>query len=105
MEVIGYIASLFIAISLGLIGGGGSILTVPILVYLFDINPELATTYSLFIVGLTTAIGVIRHYKMGTIVLKSALYFALSSLVTLLSVRKIILLQIPEVLFFGTFYS
>jgi hypothetical protein len=105
MEVVGYIASLFIGILLGLIGGGGSILTVPILVYLFNINPKLATTYSLFIVGLTAAIGAIRHYKMGTVVLKSALYFALPSLVTLLLVRKIILLQILEVLFFGTFFT
>lgn len=96
MEIIGYIASLFIGLALGLIGGGGSILTVPILVYLFDVNPKLATTYSLFIVGLSAAFGAIRHYKMGNIVVKSALYFAIPSLITLLLVRKIVLLRIPE---------
>jgi len=53
MEYIGYLASILIGISLGLIGGGGSILTVPIVVYLFHVNPKLATTYSLFIVGFT----------------------------------------------------
>ena len=51
MEIIGYIASIFIGISLGLIGGGGSILTVPVLVYLFGIGAEMSTAYSLFIVG------------------------------------------------------
>lgn len=98
MEVLGYFASLFIGISLGLIGGGGSILTVPILVYFFNVNPKLATTYSLFIVGLTAAFGAIRHYKMGNIVVKSAVYFAIPSLVSLLLIRKIVLLKIPEVI-------
>jgi len=51
IEIIGYVASLIIGISLGLIGGGGSILTVPVLVYLFGVNPVLATAYSLFIVA------------------------------------------------------
>lgn len=98
MEVLGYFASLFIGISLGLIGGGGSILTVPILVYLFQINPKLSTSYSLFIVGLASAIGAFRHYKLGNIKMKSALYFAVPSLITLLLVRKIILLRIPEII-------
>jgi len=53
MEIIGYFASLLIGVSLGLIGGGGSILTVPVLVYLFGVNPILATAYSLFVVGVS----------------------------------------------------
>lgn len=105
MEVIGYIASLFIGISLGLIGGGGSILTVPILVYLFNVNPKLATTYSLFIVGLTAAFGAIRHYKMGNIKVKSAMYFAIPSLITLLLVRKVVLESIPEIIPIGETHS
>lgn len=105
MEIIGYFASLFIGISLGLIGGGGSILTVPILVYLFNVNPKLATTYSLFIVGLSAAFGAIRHYKMGNIKVKSAMYFAIPSLITILLVRKIILLRIPELIPIGSSYS
>ncbi|MCX6184744.1 MAG: TSUP family transporter, partial [Flavobacterium sp.] len=79
MEVFGYISALLIGITLGLIGGGGSILTVPILVYLFHIKPEQATGYSLFIVGFTSAIGAIRHYILGNIKLQSALYFAIPS--------------------------
>lgn len=99
MEYIGYFASILIGIALGLIGGGGSILTIPILVYLFNINPKLATTYSLFIVGFTAAIGAVRHYRMGNIMLKPALLFAVPSLATLIFVRKFILPLLPETIF------
>jgi uncharacterized membrane protein YfcA len=73
MEYIGYLASIIIGLSLGLIGGGGSILAVPILVYLFKINPEQATSYSLFIVGFTAMIGSFSHHKLGNLKIKSAL--------------------------------
>ena len=78
MEIAGYIASLVIGISLGLIGGGGSILTVPVLVYLFGIEPVLATAYSLFIVGLSSLVGAIPKHKQGFINLKTAIIFGLS---------------------------
>ena len=80
MEYIGYFASIIIGLSLGLIGGGGSILTIPILVYLFKIDPELATSYSLFIVGLSALFGCYSHYKMGNLKIKAALYFAIPTL-------------------------
>lgn len=99
MEYFGYLAAVFIGIALGLIGGGGSILTIPILVYLFKIDAALATSYSLFIVGITATIGSMAHYKMGNLRIKSALYFAFPSLISLLFVRKIILPIIPELLF------
>ena len=99
MEIIGYIAAVAIGITLGLIGGGGSILTVPIMVYLFRINPELATSYSLFIVGITAAIGSYKQYLFQNLKLKEALYFAIPSLFSLLFIRKIILPNIPQTLF------
>ena len=99
MEIIGYIAAVAIGITLGLIGSGGSILTVPIMVYLFRINPELATSYSLFIVGITAAIGSYKQYLFQNLKLKEALYFAMPSLLSLLLVRKIILPAIPPSLF------
>ena len=73
MEIAGYIAAVFIGISLGLIGGGGSILTVPVLVYLFGVEPVLATAYSLFIVGSTSLIGTFPKYKSGEVNLKAAI--------------------------------
>jgi uncharacterized membrane protein YfcA len=66
MEIFGYIASVLIGMSLGLIGGGGSILTVPVLVYLFNIEPVLATSYSLFIVGSTSLAGVLPKIQKGS---------------------------------------
>ncbi|MBL0013559.1 MAG: sulfite exporter TauE/SafE family protein [Flavobacterium sp.] len=99
MEYFGYLASILIGITLGLIGGGGSILTVPILVYLFQIDPENATSYSLFIVGITAMFGSYRHYQLGNLQLKSALYFAIPSVLSLLFVRKLVLPNIPESLF------
>jgi uncharacterized protein len=99
MDYIGYLAASLIGISLGLIGGGGSILTVPILVYLFAVKPEQATSYSLFIVGITALFGAIRHYKMGNLQIKSGLYFAISSILSLLFIRKIVLPKIPTTLF------
>lgn len=99
MEYFGYLASILIGITLGLIGGGGSILTVPILVYLFQINPEKATSYSLFIVGITAMVGTYRHYNLGNLKIKSALYFAFPSVVSLLFIRKIVLPAIPVQLF------
>ena len=76
MEILGYFASILIGLVLGLIGGGGSILTVPVLVYLFKINPESATSYSLFVVGIAAMVGSYRHYKLGNLTIKSALVFA-----------------------------
>jgi len=100
MEIIGYLASIIIGLSLGLIGGGGSILAVPILVYLFNVHPEQATSYSLFIVGLTSMIGSYSHYRLGNLKIKSALVFAVPSILSLLFIRKMVLHLIPDTLFF-----
>ncbi|MCV9926422.1 sulfite exporter TauE/SafE family protein [Flavobacterium sp. LS1R49] len=105
MEYIGYFASIIIGLSLGLIGGGGSILTIPILVYLFKINPEQATTYSLFIVGITALFGSYSHYKMGNLKLKSALYFAIPSVISILIIREVIFPHIAATLFSVASYT
>lgn len=96
MEIAGYILSAFIGISLGIVGGGGSILTVPIMVYLFGINPLLATSYSLFIVGSTSLIGSINNYRNHLINLKAALFFGTASIVTVFITRKFIIPAIPK---------
>lgn len=96
MEIAGYIASLFIGISLGLIGGGGSILTVPVMVYLFGVNPLLATSYSLFIVGSTSLVGALNNYRKGLVNIQTALYFGAASILTVFVTRKFIVPAIPE---------
>ncbi|GAB2770286.1 sulfite exporter TauE/SafE family protein [Rhabdobacter roseus] len=99
MELFGYIASLFIGISLGLIGGGGSILTVPVLVYLLGVDPVRATTYSLFIVGVTSLLGTWPKYRHGLVDVRTALVFGGPSIVAVYATRKYLLPALPEVLF------
>lgn len=99
MNILGYISSAFIGISLGLIGGGGSILTVPVLVYLFSIDVVLATSYSLFIVGFTSAIGSISYFKNGLVNIKTAILFGIPSIVAVFSTRAYILPAIPNEVF------
>lgn len=99
MEIAGYAASLLIGISLGLIGGGGSILTVPVLVYLFAISPTIAISYSLFIVGLTSLVGAFNNYRRGLVNVKTALLFGSSSITTVFIARKFIIPFLPDVFF------
>jgi uncharacterized protein len=99
MEIFGYVASVFIGISLGLIGGGGSILTVPVLVYLFGVEPMLATAYSLFIVGTSSLIGAWPKYKQGLISLRTAVVFGIPSIIGVYATRKFIVPAIPQQVF------
>lgn len=99
MEIIGYISSIIIGISLGLIGGGGSILTVPVLVYLFGVEPMLATAYSLFIVGTSSLIGAVPKYKQGLISIKTAIVFGIPSIIAVFATRKLIVPAIPDEVF------
>ena len=99
MEIIGYIASILIGISLGLIGSGGSILTVPVLVYLFAVDAVAATSYSLFIVGFTAAIGSVAYLKKGLVNIKTALVFGTPSIVAVFMTRAYIVPAIPKEVF------
>lgn len=97
MELIaGYIAAGLIGISLGLIGGGGSIITIPILVYLFHIEPVLATTYSLFIVGTTSVAGGLRSFFHQEADLGKAVLFSIPSIIAVFFSRHFLLSSIPE---------
>jgi len=104
MEYIGYFASILIGVALGLIGGGGSILTVPVLVYLFAVEPVLATAYSLFIVGLTSAFGSVTYFKKGLVNVKTAVIFGIPSIIAVFMTRAFIVPAIPKEIFtFGDF--
>ncbi|MBV6478290.1 MAG: hypothetical protein HGGPFJEG_01040 [Ignavibacteria bacterium] len=98
-EILGYLFSVLIGVSLGLIGGGGSILTVPILVYIFGLSAEISTSYSLFIVGLTALFGSFTYYRSGLVNLKAALIFSVPSLVAVFLVRKYLMPSIPSSVF------
>lgn len=99
MEIIGYIAAIFVGITLGLVGSGG-FLTMPILVYLFYIiDPEIATTYSLFLVGVVSLAGVYLKSKQGYVSYKTAFYFGIPTVIAIFLTRKLLMPAIPEVLF------
>jgi uncharacterized membrane protein YfcA len=99
VELFGYVAAVLIGLILGLIGGGGSILTVPVLVYLFHVQPELGTAYSLFIVGTTSLIGVLPKWQQKEVDLRTALLFGLPSMLTVFITRKWILPTIPDLIY------
>jgi uncharacterized protein len=99
MEIFGYVAALLIGLSLGLIGGGGSILTVPVLVYLIGLSPVISTAYSLFIVGLTSLVGSYKFYKKGLVSLKTAIVFGLPSIVAVYLTRRYLVPAIPDTIF------
>jgi uncharacterized membrane protein YfcA len=99
LEIIGYIAAIGMGLSLGLIGGGGSILTVPILVYLFHIDPVLATAYSLFIVGATSLFGSFSHIKLGNIHWRTAFVFGIPSIISVFLTRMYLVPAIPNPIF------
>ena len=98
-ELFGYVGALLMGITLGLIGGGGSILTVPILVYLFTIEPVLATAYSLFIVGLSSLIGSVSHMRLGNIHWRTAIVFGVPSILTVYATRAFLVPALPDPLF------
>lgn len=99
VEFLGYFLSVVMGFTLGLIGGGGSILTVPILVYVMAIDPILATAYSLFVVGSTSVAGTFQKFKQGFIRWRVAIIFALPSILAVFLTRLYLVPAIPAVVF------
>jgi uncharacterized membrane protein YfcA len=99
LEILAYISAVFIGIVLGLLGGGGSILTVPILVYLLAIPAYEATAYSLFIVGVTSLTGSINYMRYKLVDFKISLLFSIPSFIGVLLTRKLLLPNLPDLLF------
>lgn len=99
VTIVGFAAAVLIGVSLGLIGGGGSILTVPVLVYILGVDPVLATAYSLFVVGSTSLVGAGTFMKKGLVDYKTAVVFAVPSFVTVFLTRKFLVPWLPDPLF------
>lgn len=96
MEILGYLGALLTGVSLGLIGGGGSILIVPVLVYLFGTSPALATAYSLFVVGAASVVGAVQYAKKGLVEYKSAVIFAIPAFTGVFTARMFIVPALPD---------
>jgi uncharacterized membrane protein YfcA len=95
MFIIGLLLSLFIGVVLGLVGGGGSILTVPLVHYVFGESMLLATTYSLFIVAVSSGFGVLQRLKSDSIDFKNGIIFAIPSMLTAFTIRLLVMPQFP----------
>jgi uncharacterized protein len=96
VEFFGYFAALLIGVVLGLIGGGGSILTVPVFVYLFAVNPVTATAYSLFVVGITALVGAFQNMRKGLVDFKTAIVFSIPAFIAVYLTRRFIMPAIPD---------
>ena len=99
LHILGYISSLIIGISLGLIGGGGSILAVPVLAYLFSINEKAATAYSLFIVGASALVGGYKQHLKGYVDWRTAIVFGFPAIIGVTLVRYYVVPALPNILF------
>lgn len=96
LTILGYLSSIVIGISLGLIGGGGSILTVPVLVYLFHADPVVSTSYSLFIVGITSLLGAFPKFRDDLVDLRTAIVFGIPSILSVYITRYYVVPAIPD---------
>lgn len=99
IDILGYFGALLIGVVLGLIGGGGSILTVPILVYVMSVEPVTATAYSLFVVGTSALIGAVRNAQKGMVDFKTGIIFAIPAFIAVFLTRKYLVPAIPDDLF------
>ncbi len=95
-QISGYLLTILVGISLGLIGSGGSILTVPILVYVLGIDPVKATSYDLFIVGISSMFGMFAYIKQKLVSLPHVLAFGIPSIISIFLTRHYVLPAIPD---------
>jgi len=99
LEIFGYLAALLIGVILGVMGGGGSIITVPVLVYIMHFSPVVATGYSLFVVGSTSAVGAAMYWRRGLVQVKTAISFGVPTAISVYLTRQFLVPAIPEVMF------
>lgn len=81
MIAIAAFLAIFIGMAVGLLGGGGSILTTPLLVYVVGFDAKQAITASLFIVGVTSIFGLISHARAGRVIWRTGLLFGAAGMV------------------------
>ncbi len=103
MFAVGLVVSLIIGVVLGLVGGGGSILTVPLVHYFFGESLFLATTYSLFVVAVAAGTGVVTRIKDRQIDFKGGIVFVIPSMITAFLIRRYVMEMFPVTFPIGKF--
>ena len=95
MYAVGIVLSLLIGAVLGLVGGGGSILTVPLVHYFFGESMFLATSYSLFVVAVASGMGVLQRLGKNVVDFKKGVIFVIPSMLTAFGIRAFIMPMFP----------
>ena len=104
LEIIGYAGAVVVGLVLGLLGGGGAAMSIPILVYAFAVPASVATGYSLLIVGCTALLGTLQNLRKGLVRYKALLYCGIPALVSIYIMRRFLIHLVPEVFFtIGTY--
>lgn len=96
MEFLGYFSAIVIGLVMGLIGGGGSILSVPIFVYVFGFDAVTATALSLFVVGITSLVGSVGFIRQKQVDFRTAFTFGIPSILGVLFSRRLVLPHLPD---------
>ena len=104
-QMIGYILAVFVGMTLGMLGSGGSILSVPILVYVMGIEPTLATAYSLFVIGTTSLVGGIHKAKQSLVDFNKVVLFGIPAVISVFITRKVLVPKIPEIIFWSAEFT
>jgi uncharacterized membrane protein YfcA len=98
-QIIGYVLAVFVGMTLGMLGSGGSILSVPILVYVMSIEPTLATAYSLFVIGTTSFVGGVHKAKQKLVDFNKVVLFGVPAVISVFITRKVLVPRIPDIIF------
>ncbi len=99
LHIFGYLGALATGVVLGLLGGGGALLSIPVLVYLFHIEPQLATSYSLILIGITASSGAYQNIRKKLVDYNAALYYGVPSVISVFAVRRWVMPNLPKVMF------
>lgn len=97
--ILGYIGAVLTGLVLGLLGGGGALLSIPVLVYLFHLPASLATGYSLFLVGITASSGAVQNIRKKLVDYHAVLYYGVPSTLTVYGMRRFVIPALPEQIF------
>ena len=99
LHILGYIGATLTGLVLGLLGGGGALLSIPVLVYLFHIEPQLATSYSLILIALSASSGAYQNIRKNLVDYNAALYYGIPSVISVYIVRRWVMPNLPKVMF------
>jgi uncharacterized membrane protein YfcA len=98
-HILGYLGALLTGLVLGLLGGGGAAVSIPILVYAFGVPASVATGYSLLIVAFTALLGTVQNIRLKLVRYSALIKCGLPALISIYIMRRFLIHSIPNVFF------